>query len=118
MSTENQCEDSGGDGLLLAVLVGAGAVIHNASKNEQHQQEQQVHQREVQTVAGKDAEIEHLRWELRQKDAKSANESAKDKAEIARLNGLVKQLTEKLKWQELHMGEALVLPDTDENNNN
>jgi hypothetical protein len=119
MSKDAQCQSGGEDFVLGAAAVGIAAAIHNANKNEQHQRElQQVYWQGIQRgrgemaqrVADQDAELGRLRQTLRQADT----ESAKDKAEIARLKGLVKELTEKLRWQ----AEPLVLPDADENNKN
>jgi len=120
MSTGKQCESSGGEFLLGAGIVGAVALIHNAGKNEQHQQElQEVHWQGVQRgrtemmpmVSAKEAELQRLTDLLRQKNA----ELTKKDAEIARLNSVVENQAKTLVWQQLQLTVPLLSSDSDGN---
>lgn len=114
------CQDNSGKGLFVGLGIAGGiAMIHNAAKNDQHQQElQQVYSQGYwqgrtemnQTLADKDVEIARLNSLLRQKDV----ELGKQAAQRAQLTNAVQSLSATVKAQELQK-TAKIFPHDNEN---
>ncbi len=116
------CKDNSGPALLAGLGIAGGiALIHNAAKNDRHQQElQQVYSQGYaagyeemkQALSAKGMEISYLHALLKLKDTKLT----KQDADIARLNSVVENQASTLKWQQLQLTAPMLSQGGDGNN--
>ena len=115
---ENNQDNGGGAFVAGVVLTGLVAVGHNLAKDDQHRQElHQVYEqgyfdcneKNKQALYAKEMELAYFRALMKVKDT----ELAKKCAEIDRLNGVVENQANALKWQQLEK----IFPPKDDTDN-